>query len=91
MKNLVQAAHAKLPLPPGHELFDLGLFMEGITDPEILRVKLEGEDWKKYQGKTVQIRGCGATWAYMMVSHSLEGIAEHVEFRLGDGKRVKIW
>ena len=91
MNPLIKAAHDKLPLPRGHELFNLGMYMEGITDPEVLRQKLEKEDLTRYKNKTVQIRGCGATWAYMMVSHELEGIAESVEFRLGDGKRVKIW
>ena len=91
MKSFIKAAHEKLPLPEGHELFDLGMYMEGITDAEVLREKLKQEDWTRFQGKTVQIRGCGATWAYMMVSHRLEGVAKSVEFRLGDGKRMKIW
>ena len=91
MKSLVKAVHEKLPLPVGHELFDLGIFMEGINDAESFQKKLEQEDLSKYKGKTVQIRGCGATWAYMMVSHRLEGIAKEVLFRLGDGKTVKIW
>ncbi|MEK6964281.1 MAG: hypothetical protein AABX70_07690 [Nanoarchaeota archaeon] len=91
MKFLVKAPHEKLPLPPGHELFDLGIFMEGISDAEELRKKMEKEDLGKYKGKTVQIRGCGATWAYMIVSHQLEGIAKSVLFRLGDGKTVEIW
>ncbi len=91
MKSFVQAAHEKLPLPPGHELFDLSMYVEGITDAEELRKKIEKEDLSKYKGKTVQIRGCGATWAYMMVSHRLEGIAKSVLFRLSDGKTVEIW
>lgn len=91
MKSLIQPAHTKLPLPVDHELFDLGIFMEGINDAETFQKKLEKEDLGKYKGKTVQIRGCGATWAYMIVSHRLEGIAKEVLFRLADGKTVKIW
>ena len=91
MKNLVQPAHKTLPLPPGTELFDLGMFMEGIQDPETFQKKMEHENLDQYKGKTVQIRGCGATWAYMIVSHRLEGIAKGVSFRLADGKTVQIW
>ena len=88
---LLKPAHDKLPLPAGKDLFDLGIFMEKISDPEEFKAKLEKEDLSRYGGKVVQIRGCGTTWAYMLLSHKLEGIAKGVEFRLADGKTVKIW
>ena len=90
-KVLLKALHEKLPLPVGKDIFDLGIFMEGVSDPEEFRAKLEKEDLSRFKGKVVQIRGCGATWAYMILSRQLEGIAKGVEFRLADGKTVEVW
>lgn len=91
LKSLIKPAHDKLPLPQGKDLFDLGIFMEGLSTPEELGKKLAKEDLSKFKDKIVQLRGCAPTWAYMILSHRFEGIAKGVEFRLADGKSVRVW
>ncbi len=52
---------------------ELEQFLDGgIVREESFRASVAGHDWSQYQGKTLFVRGCGATpipmWAYMMVA-----------------------
>ncbi len=70
----------------GAIFFDLKsfLFQELILREKDFRLALKEHDWQQYTGKTIVV-GCTAdaivpTWAYMLVTSKLEGIAHDVSF-----------
>ncbi len=66
-------------------LFDLEQFArDGMLREESVRAAFADWDWEQYRGKTVHIRGCGATpiptWVYLMCAARLGRTARRITF-----------
>ncbi len=71
------------------------LFMGMVLKEKDFRAWIKEQDWQAYSGKHVAI-GCSAdaiipTWAYMLISSNLSGLAKTVYFGDLAGLENKIW
>ncbi len=66
------------------EVVDVGAVLPGKVEAGTFKEKLDSMDLSQYKDKTIQLKGCGPVWAYLMVAHRLNGIAKGIEY-LPDG------
>lgn len=67
------------------EVVDISSFVDGdLLEEESFVARVESFDWTKFAGKKVLVRGCAdiiiPTWAYMMVTAKLAGVADKIRY-----------
>ena len=67
------------------DVIDISRFVEGdILEEQSFVKRVNEHDWSQYTGKKVLVRGCSdiiiPTWAYMMITGKLAGVADKIRY-----------